>query len=563
MTTLAAASTSATRDGSPVCDESETGTVPAVPAAVPPSPRKTVHDPGVRKRAFRRRSAFIATLALASLSLAALTLGSRSSPGPARDAYVPFTVGRIDLPITITERGTLESQSNLEILCEVDDVPGDGIHGTPILWLVENGSSVREGDLLIELDASSHLERVDQQVLERDKAEARAIQARVNYENRKSRNEAAIKQADLDVELARLALQQYEDEQGGTYQIELQDIELAIQECEASKEIADTNLAGVEYLFELGYKSKGDLAQAQLRALRAENALVRERARREELVKYRYTRTKKKLEGELESLRRARIQVERNNEALLQQALAMKESAELSLERVEEQLERYRQHLTKCKIYAPRSGMVAYAVESGRWGGGTTIAEGVAVRDRQRLMTLPDLSRMQVKTSVHESVVDRVKTGMNANIRLDAFPDRRYSGLVKAVAVLPDQGGWLSSDTKVYETIVEIAEEVEQLKPGMTAVVELLVDHLEDVLAVPVQAFQQKGKDTWCYVAEGARVRRQTVSLGQTNDKFVEVLSGLSEGDQVVLNPSAIVQHDETEQKEIAADATRGRDVAL
>ena len=59
-------------------------------------------------------------------------------------------------------------------------------------------------------------------------------------------------------------------------------------------------------------------------------------------------------------------------------------------------------------------------------------------------MTIPDLKHMQVKTAVHESVVDRVKMGLTATIRLDAFPDRIYRGEVESVAVLPDPGGWLA-----------------------------------------------------------------------------------------------------------------------
>ena len=66
----------------------------------------------------------------------------------------------------------------------------------------------------------------------------------VNFENRQSRNETAQAKAELAVELADLALQQYEDEHGGTYQIELQDVELSIQEQEAQKEIDDRNLIG-------------------------------------------------------------------------------------------------------------------------------------------------------------------------------------------------------------------------------------------------------------------------------------------------------------------------------
>jgi multidrug efflux pump subunit AcrA (membrane-fusion protein) len=155
---------------------------------------------------------------------------------------------------------------------------------------------------------------------------------------------------------------------------------------------------------------------------------------------------------------------------------------------------------------------------------------------------------MQVKTSVHESVLDQIKPGLKATIRVEPFPDRIYQGTVKSVGVLPDQGSYWGSDTKVYETIVTLDDEVEQLKPGMTAVAEIHVDRLEDVLSVPVQAVVQIGRQTWCYVDNAGRVERRDIELGRTNDKFVEILEGLDEGTRVVLNPMAII--DEAEQKE-------------
>jgi multidrug efflux pump subunit AcrA (membrane-fusion protein) len=125
---------------------------------------------------------------------------------------------------------------------------------------------------------------------------------------------------------------------------------------------------------------------------------------------------------------------------------------------------------------------------------------------------------------------------------MDAFSDRSYRGTVKSVAVLPDQEGWYGSDIKVYETFVTIDEEVEQLKPGMTAVVEIHVDELKNVLALPVQAIVQRQRDTWAYVDNNGNIERRLLTLGKTNTKFVEIRKGLKDGDQVVLNPMAIFE---------------------
>ncbi|MFO7901813.1 MAG: hypothetical protein R6U98_04070, partial [Pirellulaceae bacterium] len=148
--------------------------------------------------------------------------------------------------------------------------------------------------------------------------------------------------------------------------------------------------------------------------------------------------------------------------------------------------------------------------------------------------------------------------GLDAVIQVDAFPERRYHGSVKSVAVLPDQGNWFSSDTKVYETIVTIDEDVRQLKPGMTAVVEIDIEQLEDVISVPIQTVVQRGQTNWCFVRKGGKLERREITLGKTNDKFVEVREGLDTGEVVVLNPSSLMEERE-EEREVAGKDAQGK----
>jgi len=463
------------------------------------------------------------------------------------------TVRRGDLQITVTERGNLQSQDEIKVICEVDDIDGDGVHGTPILWVIPNGSSVKKGELLVELDSSNHQERLDRQILDAEKARSEQIQARVKYENQKTQNQTKWAEARLQVDLADLAKEQYLDEEGGTFQIELQNVELQIQEAQAGQLIEQTNLAGVEQLHKLGYRSSGELAEAQLRSLQAERRLATAISTKKELVEYQYPKTKMQLEGQLASAKRALQQVERDNEALLEQAKAATEAADEALKKEQELLARYKNDVDKSKIYAPQDGMVAYAILRSHWYR-QEIRAGAAVRPQQTILTLPNLKKMKVTTTVHESVLDQIKIDLPATITVDAFPDRSYKGTVRSVAVLPDQDSWMSSDTKVYETVVTIDEEVSQLKPGMTAVVRIHVDRLKDVLTVPVQAIVQIGSETWCYVDARPNVERRMIKLGGTNDKFVEITEGLEEGDRVVLNPMAIVDESKQGVSEASGD---------
>ncbi len=241
------------------------------------------------------------------------------------------------------------------------------------------------------------------------------------------------------------------------------------------------------------------------------------------------------------------MQVGRDNVALQEQARAAMEAADEALKKEKERLARYQKQVANAKIYAPQDGMVAYASANYRYHQ-ADIRPGTAVYPRQKLLSLPNLTKMQVKTSIHESVLDQVHTGLKVTIRAGAVPDRSYAGSVHSVAVLPDQNSSRSSDIKVYETIVTIDEDVEQLKPGMSAVVEIHVDRLRDVLSVPVQAVVQIEDETWCYVRSTRSVERRLIRLGRSNDKFVEIRDGLTEGDEVVLNPTAVV--DESSERE-------------
>ncbi|HEV3168265.1 MAG TPA: efflux RND transporter periplasmic adaptor subunit, partial [Isosphaeraceae bacterium] len=182
-----------------------------------------------------------------------------------------------------------------------------------------------------------------------------------------------------------------------------------------------------------------------------------------------------------------------------------------------------------------------------RFGGSNTpqIEEGAQVRERQKIFSLPDITKMQVNTKVHESMVDRVARGQRARIRVDALPNGELTGSVKTVAPLPDPSSFFSSDIKVYSTLVSIDKGPSQLRPGMTAQVEILVTELEDVLSVPVQAVLEFKNKQQVYVKTPNGYERRQVTVGISNDQLIEVKTGIKEGDRVVLNPTGLMTEDE------------------
>ena len=194
-------------------------------------------------------------------------------------------------------------------------------------------------------------------------------------------------------------------------------------------------------------------------------------------------------------------------------------------------------------IEAERPGLVVYGGSdqgSSRFRSSNqeAIQEGATVRERQPILTIPDMREMAVSVDIHESAVQRVAVGQPAVVHIDAFPDARLTGEVIKVAVVADSANsFMNPDLKVYPSQVRIEGTHDWLRPGMSAQVEILVANLEDVVYVPVQAVSYFGSDQVVYVSRGGAVERRVIEVGDFSDSFIEVVSGLEQGEEVLLLP--------------------------
>jgi multidrug efflux pump subunit AcrA (membrane-fusion protein) len=177
------------------------------------------------------------------------------------------------------------------------------------------------------------------------------------------------------------------------------------------------------------------------------------------------------------------------------------------------------------------------------------IEEGATVRERQIILWIVDLSvPMQVNTKVRESMVDRVTPGQKANITIDAFANSAMPGKVVEVFPLPDPVAMASWDRKVYTTKVQLdgSQNQKGLRLGMTASVEILINELNNVLAVPIQSvLQLHGKHQVAVRKADGTFERRPVALGDANDRLVEVKQGLRAGEFVALNPADLLSEQE------------------
>jgi multidrug efflux pump subunit AcrA (membrane-fusion protein) len=143
---------------------------------------------------------------------------------------------------------------------------------------------------------------------------------------------------------------------------------------------------------------------------------------------------------------------------------------------------------------------------------------------------------MKVEVKIHETWIDKIEPNQPAEITIEAFPDKTFTGRVLKKAPLADAENWLNPDLKVYATDIAIDGTHDALKTGMTGKVTVIIDKLQDVLYVPIQSVVTVEDKKICYVA-GSPAQKREVETGLFNDNFVEIKSGLAEGEKVLLNP--------------------------
>lgn len=416
--------------------------------------------------------------------------------GDAQAKILTQRVSRSDLVITVLEDGNIESASNVDIKCEVAG-------GSVILSIVPDGTLVAKGDKIVELDSSTIEDQINQQKIVFEKAVAARIQV------------------EKELSAAKIAVQEYIE---GTFVKEHQAVEAQIKIALENMRSSENSLQHTQRLARKGYVTPLQLEAQRFAVDRAKLDLDTAQTAKTVLEKF----TKAKM---LEDLQSKRDSAEARWRA---------EQAACDLE--EQRLKRFQTQLEKCVILAPQDGMVIYANEmSGSRGSSSSqarIEEGAPVRERQSIIRLPDLSQMQVKVLVHESKVEQLAPGQRAQVKL---LDRTFQGAVRNVANQPEPSSFFSSNVKEYAAYVRIEGEVKDVRPGMTAEVEILIGERKNVIAVPVQAVVEQGRKTFCWVREAGKIERRPVVIGASSSERIEIKDGLAVGDELLLNPRAAV----------------------
>ncbi len=468
-------------------------------------------DPARDSTSGRRRKRGLLLIGLVILGVSTVTLLPQraSQKTGSRNTH---RVQRGDLIVTVTEEGILESSDNTEIRCKVRD------HSV-ITWVIESGSHVEPGDELVRLETLT-LED--------------AINERTKYAHW---SRSAAERSAADVVRSELAINEYLE---GRYRTQYMSLEKDLTIAKSNQLTAQNLLAHAATMAQRGYVSGLDVEEATAARMSAELNVDVTNKRIEVLQQYTKAMELETLKGNLDEARaRHAANVER---------------AKMDATRRDQAVE----ELGYCVMCAEQSGLVIYP-RAEKWKRAPEIEEGASVHKNQVLLLMPNLDKMQVTVGIHESLIDRIKPGLAARIKM---PDKTLDGKINAVAEVTAPAGWWTGTVVKYDTVIELPA-TPGLKPGMSAEVEVVIERHENVLTVPVNAVLQTETGTFCWVktANGVNERR-SLQLGDTDDESVVVKAGLQQDEEIWLDPLTAITEAQTMALAPFDKATQGVDHA-
>lgn len=234
------------------------------------------------------------------------------------------------------------------------------------------------------------------------------------------------------------------------------------------------------------------------------------------------------------SLARAKEQIENRRRI---QAEEVKKKR-LSIRQDEERLAEAHSTLDKLFVVTPSPGI---AIVSRNHSTNSKYQAGDQCWSKQQLIQLPDLSKLKAKVNINEVDISQVTKGLKVQIRPDAFSDSIFTGTVTTVANLA-QNKDNNSKIKVFPIEIVIDQYNKNLLPGLTVSCRIIVDEINDVCYVPLEALHVEGDKSYVFKKTVAGYDKVMVQTGPTNSDYVIIEEGLDEGDKVALVDPAIVE---------------------
>ena len=452
------------------------------------------------------------------------------------------TVSRGDFTITIPASGELVAVQQVEIRNKLED-------RAIITSIVSEGDYVKKGDVLLKIAEEDIRDRIKDAQDKVKTGESSVVAAEQTLEIRESAMQSDLDKATLEIELAELAIQAWEE---GDLVSKRQSLELAIDTAEIDLARLESRFEQSKALVEKGFLSMDEYELDRIALIRGDAKLKEAKLAKEVYETYQIKQDRARLKSEVDQNTSERERVKQRHEAEIVKLKADNESAIFRLQTAKERLEDLETDLEECTIIAPSDGLVVYASSlqsGGGWRGGnddTPPQTGTELRPNELVMILPDTSQMIANLKVGEALSGRVLPGQPVTVYSDARPDEPIPGTVERVSVLAQGGGWRDPNRRDYTVRVILdADAAMGLKPAMRCRGEIRLETVNDAVSVPIQSVFRKGRVAYVHVPVTGGYAERAVSLGRASEMEVEVTDGIEPGQVVLLRrprPGEVVE---------------------
>ena len=476
----------------------------------------------------RRRLPWVIASAVALAAVGGFWLFTRGSArvGSAANAAAGgkfHTLLPVDMDVKVRKDGELQAVENIDI---VNLVEGQ----STIVQLVKEGSAVRKGDVLVVLDSSEIRQKLEDGELALQKAESDLKNAKEMQRIQESQNAADLEAAEVELDLARLALREYSE---GTFPEALADAQTTRKMAEITLRNKEEELEQTRSLYTKGFVTAAQVKADELTVTTVGNDLRKAETALKVLQEFTYPTQIATNKSAVSQAEQALARVQVTNAAELSQKVVATQAAEAALVTAKRKLDHLKEQLARCTIKAPADGLVVYADNDRDAQGG--MAEGAQVRERQKLLRLPDTSRMNAVVRVNESQVSKLKIGQPALVKIVGVPDPVAAKVTKKSPIADSGQRWWNPDLKEYPVELTLNRTPTNCLPGMGAQVEILIARAEDTLTVPLAAIYSERNTSYVFARRGGEVVPVPVTIGQTNETHAQLAAGLSSGQQVLI----------------------------
>ncbi|KUO52052.1 MAG: hypothetical protein APF76_02625 [Desulfitibacter sp. BRH_c19] len=221
------------------------------------------------------------------------------------------------------------------------------------------------------------------------------------------------------------------------------------------------------------------------------------------------------------------ISMQQLEQARLQYQLSDPETVNAQINQAQAGVDMIKTQLQNTVITAPISGIVT----------SVNVSSGEMAGPSMPIAVVMNLDEVEISVGVVEQYINNVEVGQEVNVKLAAINNEPFTGIIKTIAPAADQ------TTRTFPVTISVENKNHEIKSGMFAEVGFATRTRNDVIKVPMVSVVDQGSRQAIFVVKNEMATSQKIELGLNDGEYVEVLSGIEEGDKIIVKGQNIVIH--------------------